>query len=143
MDTIEVFIECESGSYEKHVHDERTLEHQGSVRLPRPYPFPYGFIPNTTAADGAGVDCYVVTSRRLRRGATVRCEPIGLLEQFEDGEVDHKVLATLPGESAVADEGLRQTIKRFVDGALRDRVEIGRLLSAEAAWNHVRAGRQT
>jgi inorganic pyrophosphatase len=30
------------------------------------YPFPYGFIIRTSAADGDNVDCFVVTTRHLR-----------------------------------------------------------------------------
>ena len=52
----------------------------------------------TRAADGASVDCYLITHASLLAGTLVECEPIGLLEQDEDGELDHKVLAALPGQ---------------------------------------------
>jgi inorganic pyrophosphatase len=45
----------------------------------------------------------VLTTALLRSGAVVACEPLGLLEQIEDGEVDHKVLAALDGENVALD----------------------------------------
>ena len=48
------------------------------------YPFPYGFIIGTMAADECNVDCFVITKRELKTGGIVECEPIGLMEQIED-----------------------------------------------------------
>src|SRR5262245_8044317 len=99
---IKVCIEVEAGSCEKHRYNEKTLEYQGTRWSARPYPYPYGFILGTRAADGDNVDCYLITTERLQAGTIVECEPIGLLEQDEDGEVDHKVLAALPGQDVNA-----------------------------------------
>src|SRR6266571_9394132 len=95
---IRVCVEVDAGSRDKHVYNEQTLELRGTRRTSRPYPYPYGFIVGTSAADGDGVDCYVITRERIRAGSIVECEPIGLLEQDEDGEVDHKILAAMPGQ---------------------------------------------
>lgn len=86
-----VFIENEAGSYVKHFHNEKTLEPKGNATVSRPYPFPYGFILNTTAADGDNVDCFVLTQQALHTGQIVQCEAIALMEQIEDGDEDHKV----------------------------------------------------
>jgi inorganic pyrophosphatase len=38
----------------------------------------------TDSGDGGNVDCYVITNRTLKTGQIVECDPIGLMEQFED-----------------------------------------------------------
>ena len=95
-----VFIENEAGSRRKNIYDERTLAHLGTVEVSAAYPFPYGFVLGTIGGDGDAVDCFVLTETPLRSGTIVECEPVGLLEQIEDGEIDHKVLAVLPGTDA-------------------------------------------
>jgi inorganic pyrophosphatase len=89
-------IQVAGGSCEKKLYNERTLECRETRRTARPYPYPYGFIIGTSAADGGCVDCYLITQDRLKAGTIVACEPVGLLEQDEGGEVDHKVLAVCP-----------------------------------------------
>ena len=90
---IKVFIQNEAGSNRKHYHDEKTLVWKRSVEVSRPYPFPYGFIVGTTAADGCNVDCFVITQQPLKTGDALECEVVGLMEQIEDGHEDHNVLA--------------------------------------------------
>ncbi len=68
-----------------------------TVEVSAAYPYPYGFVLGTTGGDGDAVDCFVLTETPLRSGSIVECEPVGLLEQIEDGGVDHKVLAVLAG----------------------------------------------
>ena len=92
---MKVFVENETGSSVKHLHDEKSLKLQGTTHVSRPYPFPYGFVLNTTAEDGDNVDCFILTETALRTGQVVVCEPLALMEQMEDGQADHKVLAVL------------------------------------------------
>src|SRR5216684_1226391 len=98
IERMKVFIENEAGSLVKHEHNEKTFELLRTSQVSRPFPRPYGFVLNTTAEDGDNVDCFVLTKEHLYTGDIVVCEPVGLMEQIEDGEVDHKVLAVLPGE---------------------------------------------
>jgi inorganic pyrophosphatase len=63
---IRVFIQNEAGSARKHYHNEKTLELVRVADVSEPYPYPYGFILDTTAEDGWNVDCYVITDRPLR-----------------------------------------------------------------------------
>ena len=91
VDLIEVFIQVEAGSRERNLYDEKTLEYKGTRRALLPYPYAYGFIVATSAADGDNVDCYVITEDRLKAGTIVECVPIGLLEQEEDGDAVDKV----------------------------------------------------
>jgi inorganic pyrophosphatase len=143
---IKVCIEAEAGSCEKHRYHEKTLEYQGMRRVSRPYPYPYGFILGTRAADGDSVDCYLITHESLKSGTIVECEPIGLLEQDEDGEVDHKVLAALPGQDVEVGLGLLEELRVFIYAIFSPfpdvGVRVGRLLPREAALHHIQACRE-
>ena len=110
-----VFIENEAGSRCKHIYD-RTLVLVRTVDVSAAYPYPYGFVLGTTSGDGDGVDCFVLTDMLLRSGSVVVCEPIGLLEQVEDGAIDHKVLAVLPDASAGLDEAVVARLREFIAG---------------------------
>ena len=141
---IEVFVEVAAGSVEKRRFDDQTLAYVGSLVVAVPYPFPYGFIPGTRSEDGDAVDCYVITERPLDVGSTVTCVPVGLLEQREDGEPDHKILAVLPGETASlapAIETLRGFIRGVFAGFPDTNVELGELRGADAAEAHILARR--
>jgi len=58
-----VFIQNESGSDLKHIHNEKTLDLLETSQVFRAYLYSYGF---------------VITERKLRAGTIVECEPIGL-----------------------------------------------------------------
>ena len=141
---IQVCIEVEAGSCEKHRYNEKTLEYKGTRRSSRPYPYPYGFILGTRAADGDNVDCYLITNERLQSGTIVECEAIGLLEQDEDGEVDHKVLAAMPGQDVEVSQGLLQELRDFIYAIFTQEacVRVGRMLPREAALQHIQACRE-
>lgn len=142
---LRVFIENEAGSRRKNIYDERTLRYQRTVEVSRPYPFPYGFVIGTRSGDGDCVDCFVLTGATLSSGTIVECDPIGLLEQVEDGEVDHKVLAILIGERIALDAVVVASLKHFITEAFAHvpgkRMEIGRLLSRQEAEAYVNACR--
>src|SRR5262245_7040478 len=111
---IQMLIQVEAGSCEKNFYNERTLEYLETRRGSRPYPSAYGFIIGTSAADGDCVDCYLITHDPLKPGSIVECESVGLLEQDEDGEVDHKILAALPGQEVALGQGLLQELQDFI-----------------------------
>jgi len=142
---IKVCIEVDTGSYEKYRYNEKTLEYRETRQVARPYPYPYGFILGTTAEEGDNVDCYIITHDSLKPGTLVECEPIGLLEQDEDGEVDHKVLAALPSQGVEADEELLQELRDFIQAVFAQYpdtvVRVGRILPREAALAHIQACR--
>lgn len=127
-----VFIENEAGSRRKNIYDERTLVYERTVEVSRPYPWPYGFVIGTRSGDDDCVDCFVLTAAALASGSIVACDPIGLLEQVEDGEVDHKVLAVPIGEHFALDDSVLAAVKEFINGVFAHvpgkRMEIGRLL---------------
>ena len=136
-----VFIENEAGSRRKNIYDERTLVQLRTVEVSAAYPFPYGFVLGTIGGDGDAVDCFVLTETPLRSGTIVECEPVGLLEQIEDGEIDHKVLAVLPGTDARLDAATLAALRTFIAGVFAHvpgkRMEIGRLLDRPAAETYL------
>jgi inorganic pyrophosphatase len=132
-----VFIENEAGSRRKNIYDERTLAHLRTVEVSAAYPFPYGFVLGTRSGDGAAVDCFVLTATTLGSGTTVECEPVALVEQIEDGEIDHKVLAVPRGANSRLDDAAVAAVKDFIARVFAHvpgkRMEIGRLLGRLAA----------
>jgi inorganic pyrophosphatase len=142
---VPVLIQVAAGSCDKHFYNERTLEYVETRRGSRPYPYPYGFIVGTSAADGDCVDCYVITSDRLTSGTIVECEPLGLLLQDEDGEIDHKVLAAIPGQDVALGQELLQELQEFIHTLFTKypdmRVRVGPVLPRKAALDHLAKSR--
>ncbi len=140
---IKVFVQCEAGTCEKDRYNEKTLEYLSTIELPLAYPYPYGFIPDTIAKDGDNLDCYVITDNPLKAGTVVECNPVGLLEQIEDGEIDHKILAALPGEEPKMDNALLQELRSFIYGIFShfedSSVKVGEIASRETALEIINA----
>ena len=67
--SFQVFIENPAGTNIKHTFNEKTLEPIRTDTVAAKYPFPYGFILQTTSGDGDNVDCFVITERELTTGA--------------------------------------------------------------------------
>lgn len=139
---MQVLIENEAGSREKRTYDERSLQFVKTAPVSAAYPFPYGFIVGTLSGDGDAVDCFVLTRRRLASGTTVACEPVALLEQIEDGDIDHKVIAVPAGEHATVSTADEATLRDFVRTVFAHvpgkTMSVGRLLDRAAAQDYVR-----
>lgn len=88
-------IEIPKGSYNKYEIDKET----GLIALDRanyssaPYPFDYGFAPQTLWDDDDALDVIVMTSFPLDPGIMVRVRPVAVMEMIDDGESDFKILA--------------------------------------------------
>lgn len=138
---IKVMIQVDGGSSERRFYEERTLEYKETRAGYPPFPYPYGFILGTKAADGDCVDCYVITREHLQVGSIVECEPRALLEQIEDGEIDHKVLAALPGREVELTSDVLGELRNFIHLIFKRfpdvRIEIGNILSREEAIHHI------
>jgi len=138
---VKVFIQNEAGSLVKYYHNEKTLEPLAATTVSRPYPFPYGFIIGTSAADGCNVDCYVITKRHLESGTVVECEAIGLMQQIEDQKEDHNVLAALPDEGIEVDEIARGLLTEFVqhvfDHIEGKQIRVGEFQGGAEALRHI------
>ena len=137
---IQMLIQVAAGSCDRKCYDERTLEYIETRPGSLPYPYPYGFIIGTSAEDGCCVDCYLITSDRLTAGTIVECEPVGLLLQDEGGEIDHKILAVMPGQDVAVGPKLMQELQEFICAIFAEYpgiVRVGPLLSREAALEHL------
>jgi inorganic pyrophosphatase len=142
VQTFRVFIENQAGSSIKNTYDEKTLEHLGSSTVSAPYPYPYGFALDTKSGDGDAVDCFVVTGNALQSGDIVECRALHLLEQIEDGEVDHKVLCVPAGAPGVVDNDAVEAIRAFIMSVFAHipgkNMQLGALLGRSEAERYVR-----
>jgi inorganic pyrophosphatase len=140
---IQVLIQVEAGSRDRQLYNEKTLEYRETRRMPQPFPYPYGFVIGTSAEDGDAVDCYIITKDQLKAGTIVACEPVGLLEQHESDEIDHKVLAALPGQNVEISEDLLKELQDFIYAVFAHfqevEVRVGPILPVEAALQHIQA----
>jgi len=140
---INVFIQNEAGSYRKNYHNEKTLEYKETRLVSHAYPYPYGFILGTNANDGCNLDVFVITKKSLRTGQIIECEPIALMEQFEDGVDDHNVLARSTDETVVVTNEIQGLLTDFVLGVFRHvegkQILVGKFLGVQEAESHVTA----
>ncbi len=146
---IKVFIENEVGSNQKNIYDEKTLRYKKTVIVSREYPYPYGFILNTTGGDGDNIDCFVLTEKKLKTGKIVECKPIAIMEQIESSwtepgveQKDHNILAVLEDESFEIDDKLKDKLSEFIshvfDHLPDKKVKVGDFLDAKKAIEHIR-----
>jgi inorganic pyrophosphatase len=142
---IYVFVQNDAGSRQKNYHNEKTRTWLYSVDVSHAYPYPYGFILGTTAPDGGNVDCFVITRRQVAANQTIECEPIGLMEQYEGGIVDHNVLARPVGEPVEISEEARAALTEHVTECVRHltdkTVTVGQFLPAAPAEAYIKRHR--
>lgn len=138
---IRALLQVTPGSSYRLLYNEQTLELQETLPISDSYPYPYGFIIGTLTDDGAAVDCYIITKEKLRPGSLVECEPFGMLEQFEGDELDHKVLAALPGQQVEITPELQKELQDFIYKIFRNHPEVhirvGDILPKVAALRHI------
>ncbi len=148
---MKVFIENEAGSDQKNLYNEKTLEYKKTVIVSRKYPYPYGFILNTTSGDGDNVDAFIITNKSLKSGEIVECEPVGLMEQMEKSwdesngdieEVDHNILAVLSEDSqCIVSNEARTRLTDFVlhvfDHIRPNKNRVGNFLDKKEALKYI------
>lgn len=134
---MKVFIEQACENNKKNVFDKETGGFLKTVDIDMTYPYPYGYILETIADDGDNLDCYVMTDQKLEMGSIVECDPVGMVEWFEDGEDDHKILATLQGHEYEVTEKARRKITNFAEHFFDDQPDkkyrMGEFLGKERA----------
>ncbi len=92
--TINTIIEIPEGSNNKYEIDKAT----GLIKLDRanyssaPYPFDYGFAPQTLWEDNDPLDVVVLTTFPLHPGILVKVRPVAVMEMIDDGESDYKII---------------------------------------------------
>lgn len=147
---MKVFIENEAGSDQKNLYNEKTLEYKKTVTISRKYPYPYGFILDTTSGDQDNVDCFIITNKKLKSGEIVECEPIGLMEQIETSwdpekngieEEDNNVLAVLKGEDIKLDNDIKEILRNFIlhafDHLPNKKIKVGNFLGKDNAIRYI------
>ena len=88
-------IEIPKGSFNKYEIDKET----GLIALDRanysyaPYPFDYGFAPQTLWEDGDALDVLVLTTFPLNPGILVKVRPVAVMDMTDSGESDYKIIA--------------------------------------------------
>lgn len=88
-------IEIPKNSYNKYEIDKET----GLIALDRanysyaPYPFDYGFVPQTLWDDGDALDVIVLTTFPLNPGILVKVRPVAVMDMTDGGESDYKIIA--------------------------------------------------
>jgi len=91
---INVIIETPKGSHNKYEIDKET----GIIKLDRanygaaPYPFEYGFIPQTHWEDGDALDVMLLSTYPLYPGILVSVRPVALMEMTDSGDPDSKII---------------------------------------------------
>jgi len=150
---MKVFIENEAGSDQKNLYNENTLEYKKTVSVSRKYPYPYGFILNTTSGDGDNVDAFIITDKELKTGQIVECEPVGLMEQMERSwdeskgeieEIDHNILMVLEdGNQNVISDEVKANLTDFVlhvfDHIRPNKNRVGNFLDKEKALKYIQS----
>jgi inorganic pyrophosphatase len=141
---IRVFIENEAGKNKKNYYNEKTLDYLKSIEVSREYPYPYGFILNTTNQDGDNLDCYIITNRFLKKGQIIICIPIAILEQLEDGIEDNNILAVLPEDKnkIYLNKDIIKNITDFILHVFENipgkKIEIGNILGEKETLEHIK-----
>ncbi|MES2953033.1 MAG: inorganic diphosphatase [Patescibacteria group bacterium] len=93
--SINVVVDIPRGGSNKYEYDEeggyfkldRVLHHQMF------YPFDYGFVPQTHAGDGDGIDVVLLTTYPTFPGCVVKARIIGAIDTADEKGTDLKVLA--------------------------------------------------
>ena len=94
-DEINTVIEIPAGSNNKYEIDKET----GLIKLDRvnysaaPYPFDYGFVPQTLWHDGDALDVLVLTTYPLAPGILATVRPVAVVKMIDSGESDYKIIA--------------------------------------------------
>jgi inorganic pyrophosphatase len=88
-------IEIPRGSFNKYEVDKET----GLISLDRanyshvPYPFDYGFVPQTLWEDGDPLDVVLLTTFPLAPGILVKVRPVAVMDMTDSGDSDYKIIA--------------------------------------------------
>jgi len=128
---VQVFIEIERGSDQKHELNKLTGRLELDRVTPQPYPYAYGFIPGTLAEDGDDLDALIVSEDAIcKQGQTYTAHVVGALCMEDEKGMDEKVLCVLTvGGGADHGRGCRdRTVFRDLqDWRTRSLVSNGRI----------------
>lgn len=109
---MKVFIEQTTTPNQKNIFDKNIGIYK-TVSFHLSYPYPYGYILNTLAPDGDELDCYIITDQQLTAATIIECDAIGMVEWWEDGKEDHKILAIMNGEQYTITDKVKDKLTEF------------------------------
>jgi inorganic pyrophosphatase len=78
-------------------------------------PVNYGFIPGTLDGDGDELDVLVLCDTPLTTGIHLQAKVLGVLNFEDDGEVDHKIIATLVDNRDNPTLGMSERLKQKLE----------------------------
>jgi inorganic pyrophosphatase len=136
---VQVFLEIEKGSNIKYELNKTTNQLEVDRILPEPYvyPYPYGFIPNTTnvfGIDDDELDALIITDNKLETSKYYDVYIIGVLIMDDECGLDEKILCVLEEDY--------QTIKNIGNLSLSARDSIETFFTnykknTEGKWSNV------
>ncbi len=121
---MKVFIEQGGQEGIKNVFDKETKALLRSEPFHLTYPYPYGYILDTLNEDGDELDCYIITDQKYQAADIVEAEPIGMIEYFDNGLADHKILCALIAEPATITDEVKAKLKYFSEHFYDHRPEV-------------------
>ena len=114
IEELNVIIEIPKGSCNKYEIDKET----GLIALDRanyssaPYPFDYGFVPQTLWHDGDALDVIVLTTFPLNPGILVKVRPVAVMDMTDTGDSDAKIIAVPVNDKRWEDESTLKDINK-------------------------------
>lgn len=108
--SVKVFIEIERLSNMKYEYNKehKALELDRILPYPHVYPYAYGFVPNTLAADGDELDALIVCyDHSIRNDTTYDTHIVTALRMEDEHGIDDKLICTLDG-APVSDDVLAE-----------------------------------
>jgi inorganic pyrophosphatase len=94
-EAMNVIVEIPKGSNNKYEIDKKTglIALDRALHTAQPYPFDYGFVPQSLWHDGDALDVVLLTTYPLAPGILVRSRPVGIMHMVDGGEADEKIIA--------------------------------------------------
>ncbi len=95
IEKFNVVVEIPKGSQDKYEYDEKldVIKLDRVLYGSQRFPFNYGFVPKTRAADGDHADVLLISTNPLFPGVVVEARAIGLMEMVDGGDQDNKIFA--------------------------------------------------
>ena len=138
---MKVFVEQTCESNKRNVFDNQTGKYLKTVDFNLTYPYAYGYILDTLASDGDELDCYIVTQQQFEHSSVIECEPVAMVEYFEDGQPDHKIFMVPIGETGKVTEKVKKDLlefdARYFEGQPNKNSKVGNFLEKEAAIREI------
>ena len=122
---VNLLVEIPAGSRNKYTYfaDAGVMALERVLHASIRYPFDYGFVPNTKAADGSALDAMVITAEPTFAGCLIRARPIGLLDLHDNGIYDGKLLCV---PMADPDQSMIHSIRQIASSQLEEVAEFFR-----------------